>query len=96
MRHVYLVSYDVCDAKRLRRTFKTMRRYGDHLQLSVFRCTLNDRDKTKMVSELKHILNGREDQVLLADLGPEEGRGSQVIESVGMPYVPPQRQAIVL
>ena len=96
MRHVYLVSYDVCDAKRLRRTFKTMRRYGDHLQLSVFRCILNDRDKTKMVSELKHILNGREDQVLLADLGPEEGRGKEVIETVGLPYVHPERHVLIL
>ena len=38
MRQSYLVCYDISDDKRLRKVFKTMRGYGDHLQYSVFEC----------------------------------------------------------
>jgi hypothetical protein len=34
MRTSYLVCYDICDDKRLRKVFQTMRNYGDHLQYS--------------------------------------------------------------
>ena len=40
MRTSYLVCYDICDDKRLRKVFQTMRGYGDHLQYSVFECQL--------------------------------------------------------
>lgn len=96
MRTIYLVTYDVCDQKRLRRTFRLMRRYGDHLQFSVFRCVLNEREKIRMVSQLKEILNQSEDQVLIVDLGPEEGRGREVIETVGLAYMHPERHAVIV
>ncbi len=38
MRQSYLVTYDIADEKRLRKVFKIMRGYGDHLQYSVFEC----------------------------------------------------------
>jgi CRISPR-associated endonuclease Cas2 len=38
MRSTYLVCYDVADDKRLRKVFKTMRDFGDHLQYSIFEC----------------------------------------------------------
>ena len=31
MRQTYIVAYDVCDPKRLRKVFRTMRGWGDHL-----------------------------------------------------------------
>ncbi|MDR0967042.1 MAG: CRISPR-associated endonuclease Cas2 [Myxococcales bacterium] len=96
MRSVYLVTYDVCDPKRLRQTFRIMRRYGDHLQLSVFRCILGDREKIRMISNLKEVLNSKEDQVLIVELGPEEGRGMNVIETIGLAYMHPERHAVVV
>src|ERR1035438_4086458 len=36
LRISYLICYDICDDKRLRKVFQTMRGYGDHLQYSVF------------------------------------------------------------
>lgn len=96
MRTVYLVTYDVCDPKRLRRVFKTLRRFGDHLQLSVFRCVLNPREKIKMIAALDVELNSREDQVLIADLGPDTGRGHQSIETLGIAYLHPERHAVVV
>ncbi|MEM9489513.1 MAG: CRISPR-associated endonuclease Cas2, partial [Myxococcota bacterium] len=73
-RHAYLVCYDICDGRRLRLVYQTMRGYGDHLQLSVFRCDLSDAEKVKMVTELADIVQHDEDQVLIVPLGPPQGR----------------------
>ena len=44
MRFSYLICYDICDDKRLRKVFQTMRVYGDHLQYSIFECQLTATD----------------------------------------------------
>jgi len=41
-RRRYLVSYDIANAKRLRRVAKTLESYGTRLQFSVFECPLDD------------------------------------------------------
>ena len=38
MRRCYLVCYDIRDDKRLRKVYRTMRDFGDHLQYSIFEC----------------------------------------------------------
>jgi CRISPR-associated endonuclease Cas2 len=43
MRTSYIVTYDIADDKRLRKVFQTMRKYGDHLQFSVFECPKDPR-----------------------------------------------------
>ena len=48
MRSVYLVTYDIRDDKRLRKVFKTLRNWGDHLQYSVFECQLNLGDLVRL------------------------------------------------
>ncbi len=96
MRNVYLVAYDICDGKRLRRVYKAMRGYGDHLQFSVFRCELSDRERAEMLSELGGLIAHDEDQVLVIDIGPADGRANLVFESIGKPYVAPERHALVV
>lgn len=86
MRTSYLVCYDICDDKRLRRVFKVMRGYGDHLQYSVFECQLTSMDLVRLRSELSGIIHHDEDQVLFVNLGPAEGRGDRVITALGKPY----------
>ena len=44
MRISYLICYDISDDKRLRKVFKAMRNFGDHLQYSVFECQLTPSD----------------------------------------------------
>jgi len=44
MRNTYLVCYDICEDKRLRRVFKAMRDFGDHLQYSIFECQFTATD----------------------------------------------------
>ncbi|MGH9340596.1 MAG: CRISPR-associated endonuclease Cas2 [Acidobacteriota bacterium] len=86
MRTSYLVCYDICDDKRLRKVFKTMRNYGDHLQYSVFECQLTPTDLVRCRSELSEIIHHDQDQVLFINLGPAEGRGDRVITALGKPY----------
>lgn len=95
MRHSYVVTYDISDPKRLRKVFRLMLGYGDHLQLSVFQCELNPRELVELKHSLGELINHNEDQVLFANLGPVEGKGSESIESLGRAYVDPERMAIV-
>jgi CRISPR-associated protein Cas2 len=86
MRISYLVCYDICDDKRLRKVFNTMRNYGDHLQYSVFECQLTSMDLARCRADLGRIIHHDEDQVLFVNLGPAEGRGDRVITALGKPY----------
>ena len=86
MRKSYLICYDICDDKRLRKVFQTMRGYGDHLQYSVFECQLTTTDLVRLKTELSAIIHHDNDQVLFVDLGPAEGRGDRVITALGKPY----------
>lgn len=96
MRTSYLVCYDICDDKRLRRVFKTMRSYGDHLQYSVFECQLTSTDLVRCRAELSDIIHHDQDQVLFINLGPAEGRGDRVITALGKPYVQIDSPCIVV
>ena len=86
MRTTYLVCYDICDDKRLKKIFKTMRNYGDHLQYSVFECQMTATDLVRCRTDLAAIIKHSEDQVLFVNLGPAEGRGDRVITAMGIPY----------
>lgn len=96
MRTTFLVCYDIRDDKRLRRVFRTMRNWGDHLQYSIFECQLNPIDVAKCRHELSEIIHHGEDQVLFVDLGPTEGRGERVITALGQPYTPFNSPCIVV
>jgi len=86
MRTTYLICYDICDEKRLRRVFKICKDYGLHLQYSVFESDLSQIEKTELERKLAAEISAREDQVLFVELGPATGRGERVIEAIGRPY----------
>jgi len=86
VRTSYLVCYDICDDKRLRKVFQLMRGYGDHLQYSVFECQLTATDLVRLRAALAAIIHHVEDQVLFVNLGPAAGRGERVITALGKPY----------
>jgi CRISPR-associated protein Cas2 len=96
MRISYLVTYDICDDKRLRRVFQIMRGYGDHLQYSVFECQLTPTDLVRLRADLASVIHHHDDQVLFVDLGPTEGRGERVITSLGKPYTPIDAPCIIV
>ena len=88
MRNTFVVTYDFRDKKRLRKVFKAMRDFGDHLQYSVFECQLTPTDLARCQHVLGEIIHHGNDQVLFVDLGPTEGRGDRVITALGQPYSP--------
>jgi len=94
MRSTFLVCYDISDDKRLRKVFKAMRDFGDHLQYSIFECQFTPIDLAKCQHVLGEIINRAQDQVLFVDLGPIEGRGDRVITALGQPYSPIQSPCI--
>jgi CRISPR-associated protein Cas2 len=96
VRNVFLVCYDVCDDKRLKKVYKAMRGFGDHLQFSVFRCELSARERAEMIAELSPLIAHDEDQVLIIDIGPADGRASLVFQALGKPYVAPERHAVIV
>ena len=85
MRSTILVCYDICDARRLRLVFKTMRGWGEHLQYSVFRCELSPRQRAELIAEVDEIIDHNQDQVLLVDLGPSDGRANGCFLALGRP-----------
>lgn len=96
MRHLYLVTYDIRDHKRLRKIFKTMKGFGDHLQYSVFRCELSDANRVRMKAALSEIINHGCDQVLIFDLGPVDGIRADMVESLGQKYLASDHEAVVV
>lgn len=95
MRSCWLVTYDISDPTRLRRVHRTLRGYGDWLQLSVFRCDLSPRERVVLQGLLESQIHHTEDQVLFIDLGPSDGRGQEVFDWIGRP-MQEKKRAIVL
>jgi CRISPR-associated protein Cas2 len=92
----YIVTYDVSDDGRRNSVFKTLRGYGDHIQYSVFRCDLSDAGRIALIAALHPLIEHAEDQILLIDLGPVDGRAASCISVVGRRYLAPERTVVVI
>lgn len=95
MRTRYIVCYDVSDPKRLRHVFRKMKGFGTHLQFSVFACDLIPQRRIELEAALSDIINHREDRVMIANVGPADGRGSISIECLGRQESVPERRPVV-
>ena len=91
----YLVSYDVCHPKRLRKVARALEGFGVRLQYSVFECPLDEMRLAKLKAELHGLLNHDEDQVLFVSLGPSANDATLVIEAMGLPYEVRSRVTII-
>ncbi len=89
MRRSYLICYDIRNDKRLRRIHKLMKAYGEPWQYSVFYCLLKAIDRVRLENSAKEILNLKEDQLLIVDLGSNEdaAREAATVLGVGLPEV---------
>lgn len=83
MRRCFLVCYDICDAKRLRRVHKLMKGFGESWQYSVFFCVLKDTDRIRMQMMIEEEINQREDQVMLLELGTDEQSARRRVTVLG-------------
>ena len=84
--HCYLVTYDISDPKRWRKVFRTVQGFGEHVQLSVFRCDLTPPRVVRLRIALDKIINHAEDQVLIVKLGRSTPDVIEGIEVLGRPH----------
>lgn len=84
----YVVTYDISDPKRLRLVFRIMKGAGEHVQLSVFRCDLSERQVEALLLDLQQVIQPREDQILVIDLGPSAGVAADQVRALGRAYDP--------
>ena len=77
-KHWHLVSYDIRDPKRWRRTFKLLKGRGEHLQYSLFRVRANKIQLESMRWELGKILTV-EDDIMIVRLCP--GCAQRIVDS---------------
>ena len=83
MRRRYLVTYDVSDPKRLKRTFRAMHGFGSAVQYSVFVCSLGRVERQLLTEKLCQILNLKEDRAMIVDLGEDGARGASQFVVLG-------------
>ena len=92
---LYIVAYDIGDAKRWRRVYRLMNGFGRWLQLSVFQCRLTARRRAEMAARFEALIRREEDHVLIVDLGDADSVDPQV-ESLGRNFEAAKRQAIIV
>jgi CRISPR-associated protein Cas2 len=78
----YLVTYDICEPKRLRKVAQTCEDFGLRWQYSVFMCRLSAKDLVRLKGRLYDIINLKEDQVMFVPLC---NRCAEGIEAIGLP-----------
>lgn len=92
---LYIVTYDISEAKRWRKVFKLMNGYGEWLQLSVFQCRLSRKRKVELQAALAELINHNADHVLLLDLGHAD-KVELRVTSLGKVFSAVDRQPIIV
>jgi CRISPR-associated protein Cas2 len=69
--------------------------FGDHAQFSAFLCEMNGRELAQLRTRLRDIVNHRDDQVLIVDLGPAHRSLDTGLETIGRGYAPPVRTLVI-
>jgi len=64
-----------------------MKSFGEHVQLSVFRCDLEPMQAVRLRGLIEQIVKHDEDQVILVDLGPSTQEVIREIVVIGRPKV---------
>lgn len=95
MEHTYLVCYDIHEPRRWRKVYKTMKGYGDWLQLSVFQCRLSREKVLRLTDKLSALVDHEDDHVLIIDLGPAENVRLRV-NFIGKAFEPIERKAVIV
>jgi len=93
--HLYIVAYDIADQKRWRRVFRTMKGYGEWLQLSVFQCRMSKRRQAELIAAIDEVINHRADHVVMLDFGPADQASPRVV-SLGKEFEPITREAVII
>lgn len=94
-RRIYLCTYDVSEDKRRSKLFDLLENHGDHVQFSVFLCSLTGVEMQQLTAAAARILHQGEDQLLVVDTGPDAGDWVEGLTCIGKRWLPPVRSQIV-
>jgi CRISPR-associated protein Cas2 len=93
--HLYLVTYDISNPKRLRRIFRILEGYGEWVQLSVFQCRMSQRRRQRLIAEIEAEIRHNEDHVLIFRLGRADSETTDYV-SLGRSFKPLEREPLVV
>ena len=93
--HLFVIVYDISDAKRWRRVFKVMNGYGEWLQLSVFQCRLTAQRHAELIALLDGIIHHNDDHIVSMDLGLAEGVVPRVV-SLGKEFTTLVKEPVIV
>lgn len=93
--HIYIVAYDISCPKRWRRVFRTMKGYGQWIQLSVFQCRLSRKRHIELMATLHDLIDQSEDHVIAMDVGPAD-KVDPKVTSLGKSFTAIAREPIIV
>jgi len=70
----YLICYDICHPKRLRKVHRCIRDWGMPIQYSVFEVTVYAQQLEKLLNDLKAMIDNTEDKINVYQLGQQTER----------------------
>lgn len=92
-RQRFLIAYDICDDRRLRKVCALMKGVGTRLQYSVFLCDLSERELLLWQTDIRRIMELDVDSVVYVELGSS---ATQRVNVIGAPRrFPPDGPMIV-
>ena len=94
-RRIYLCTYDIGDDKRRAMLFELLKDHGEHVQYSVFLCSLTKSEIKQFSAVACNIINQNEDQLLLVDIGADEIDWTTQLSCIGKIWTPQVRSRIV-
>ncbi|HOM53823.1 MAG TPA: CRISPR-associated endonuclease Cas2 [Phycisphaerae bacterium] len=94
-RRHYMIAYDISDDKRRTHVFEMLMGQGEHVQFSVFFCELNPQELASLRGKLLEVINCRDDQVIILDLGEITNPLENILDCLGMSYNPRARVQVV-
>lgn len=79
---MFLICFDICDAKRLRNVARQMENFGVRVQQSVFECYLDERELHELQKRLASVINEEEDTIRYYSLCDKD-RNAILIDGIG-------------
>ena len=72
MKRFFVVCFDICDPRRLRRVANELENFGVRVQRSVFECRLDDSELADLKDRLSQLIDAAEDHVRYYSLCPKD------------------------
>lgn len=94
-RRIYLCTYDVADDKRRAKLFELLKDHGEHVQYSVFLCSLTRSEIKRLSAVADEIIHRDQDQLLLVDIGADDIDWTTQLSCLGKIWTPQVRSRIV-